>query len=224
MDDVESPVMPDPEWARRAATVFDALGSTYEQTYSRNPEHLAAIDWLLARLPAEAKVMDIGSGTGRPTAELLAAVGHQVTGYDVSTTMVDLARRQVPAARFEVADVRTLSETPQAWDAITAFFPLLMMSRKDIADTLTRMTDWLAPGGLLMFATAPFDAEDTEFPWMGQLGRYSSYPAEVYPQLLREAGLEILHERRSVFEPDFPGMSAEEHQFLYTRKPLRPAT
>jgi SAM-dependent methyltransferase len=186
-----------PQWARRAARVFDLLGLTYEQAYGHNPEHLAAIDWLIAHLPEAAKVMDAGSGTGRPTAERLAGAGHDVTGYDVSPTMVELARRQVPAARFEIADIRVLPATPGAWDAIAAFFPLLMMSRSDIAGTLRRMAGWLAPGGLLVFATAPFDLADAKFEWMGQPARGSSYPAEDYRRLLGDAGLEILRERRA---------------------------
>lgn len=70
----------------------------YEDTYAHLLQQLAALDWLLARLPERAAVLDIGSGTDRPTADRLAAAGHRVTGYDVSRTLVDLARAQVPAA------------------------------------------------------------------------------------------------------------------------------
>lgn len=209
--------------AEVAARPFDILGKTYEDTYAQLPEQLAAVEWLLARLPERARVMDIGSGTGRPTAELIAAAGHAVTGYDVSRTMVELARAQVPSARFELADVRTLPDAPGRWDAVTAFFPLLQMPRVDLDATLARIAHWLAPGGLLLFATVPFDAEDEEIQWMGQTIRCTSYPAETYLRLLREAGLDIVHEQTSVFHPDFPGMGAEEHLFVYARKPGGPA-
>ncbi|CAL9287174.1 methyltransferase domain-containing protein [Streptomyces sp. SudanB182_2057] len=208
--------------AEAAARPFDVLGKTYEDTYARLPEQLAALEWLLARLPERARVMDIGSGTGRPTAERLAAAGHVVTGYDVSQTMVELARAQVPAARFERADVRALPAAAGAWDAITAFFPLLQMPRADLDATLARIADWLAPGGLFVFATVPFDAEDEPIQWMGQTIRATSYPAEVFPRLLRRAGLRVVHERISVFHPAFPGMGAEEHLFIYAVKPGGP--
>ncbi|MEU6208396.1 methyltransferase domain-containing protein [Streptomyces sp. NPDC047023] len=208
--------------AARAARPFDVLGKVYEDTYGMLPEQLASLDWLLARLPANARVMDIGSGTGLPTAGRLAAGGHRVTGYDVSATMVDLARTQVPAATFELADVRTLPDTPGRWDAITAFFPLLQMPRADLDRTLARIADWLAPGGMFVFATVPFDAEDEEITWMGQQVRCTSYPAEVYPRLLRTAGLTVVHEHLSVFHPDYPGMGAEEHLFVHAVKPGGP--
>ncbi|MFG2981739.1 methyltransferase domain-containing protein [Streptomyces sp. NPDC048258] len=207
----------------QAARPFDALGKVYEDTYAHLPEQLAAIEWLLARLPERAKVMDIGSGTGRPTADLIAAAEHHVTGYDVSTTMVELARIQVPSAHFALADVRALPDTPGQWDAITAFFPLLQMPRTDLDATLARIADWLAPGGLFVFATVPFDVEDTEIQWMGQSIRATSYPAETFGRLLRAAGLDVVHEELSVFHPQFPGMGAEEHLFVYARKPGGPA-
>lgn len=218
-----SPAGAVPGPADSAARPFDALGKAYEDTYAHLPEQLAAIDWLLARLPQRARVMDIGSGTGRPTADRIAAQGHEVTGYDVSRTMIDLARAQVPAARFELADVRALPDTPGQWDAVTAFFPLLQMPRADLDATLARIADWLAPGGAFVFATVPFDAEDQEMRWMGQTVRCTSYPAETYGQLLRRAGLEVVHEELSVFRPDFPGMGTEEHLFLYAVKPGGPA-
>ncbi|MEV7682627.1 class I SAM-dependent methyltransferase [Streptomyces sp. NPDC088341] len=209
--------------SEEAARPFDTLGLTYEETYAGLPEQLAAIDWLLAQLPPAARVLDIGSGTGRPTAERIAAAGHHVSGYDVSQTMVGLARAQVPAARFELADVRALPDTPGAWDAVTAFFSLLQMPRADLDVTLARIANWLAPGGLFVLAAVPLDVDDTEIEWMGQTIRATSYPAEVYPELLRRAGLEVVHNQLSVFHPDFPGMGAEEHLFLYARRPGGPA-
>ncbi|GGP76162.1 class I SAM-dependent DNA methyltransferase [Streptomyces melanogenes] len=217
---VESTAFPDlPARSAEAARPFDALGRTYEDIYGRIPERLAAIDWLLARLPERARVMDVGSGTGRPTAHLLAAAGHVVTGYDVSKTMVELARAQVPRARFELADVRTLPETPGQWDAITTFFTLLQMPRAELDATLARIAGWLAPGGLFAFATVPLDAEDAQIQWTGQTLRCTSYPARTYGRLLRAAGLDIVHEHLSVFHPDFPGAHPEEHLFIHARKP-----
>ncbi|HWR48347.1 MAG TPA: methyltransferase domain-containing protein [Pseudonocardiaceae bacterium] len=206
-----------------AARPFDALGLTYEKTYAHMPERLAAISWLAARLPAGAKVLDVGSGTGRPTADLLASAGYQVTGIDVSATMIELARAQVPAARFEQTDVRLLPDRQGGWDAVCAFFSLLQMPREELDTTLARIAGWLALGGYFIFATVPFDAEETVVDWMGHSVKTSSYPAETYLERLRGAGLEIAHHHLSTFQPDYPGADVEEHLFVYARKPGGPA-
>ena len=78
-----------------AAELFDVLGKDYETAFEGCTAQREEIEWLL----------DVGSGTGRPTAELLTAAGHEVTGVNVSPRMVEIARTQVPGARFELADV-----------------------------------------------------------------------------------------------------------------------
>ncbi|MFD4240547.1 hypothetical protein ACFWP3_02900 [Streptomyces sp. NPDC058525] len=58
---------------------------------------------------------------------------------------------------------------------------------------------------------------------MGQTLRCTSYPARTYAPLLREAGLNIVHEHISTYLPDFPGARPEEHLFIHARKPSSPA-
>ena len=55
-----------------AAELFDGLGLAYEEAFSRLPAQWEAVDWLAGRLPSGARVLDVGSGTGRPVAERLA--------------------------------------------------------------------------------------------------------------------------------------------------------
>ncbi|MEU7026075.1 methyltransferase domain-containing protein [Streptomyces sp. NPDC046275] len=206
--------------ALTAAELFDDLGIGYEKAFGHLPEQLAAVDWLLGRLPGGARVLDVGSGTGRPVAELLDRAGHAVTGIDVSAGMVELARRQVPGARFEQADVREFTAPEDGYDAVCAFFPLLMMDRAGAAGALRRMASWLKPGGLLVSATVPADVADVEIVWMGRRARVSSFSAEEYVRLLREdCGLEVLHRAVSEFRPDAPSAVPEEHLFCYARRP-----
>jgi len=205
-----------------AAQLFDALGIQYEHAYGHLPERLAAIDWLAARLPPGARVLDIGSGTGRPAADLLTRAGHAVTGIDVSATMIDIARRQVPEARFEQVDVRDFATEDASWDSVCAFFSLLQMPRRDLDTTLRRIAGWLVPGGWFVLGTVPADVEELDLRWMDQPLRATSYPSERYQELLHAAGLEIVHAQASSFRPDFPGMDAEDEWFCYARRPGGP--
>ncbi|MFI8961933.1 class I SAM-dependent methyltransferase [Streptomyces sp. NPDC053493] len=202
-----------------AAELFDSVGLDYEKAFGRLPEQRAAVDWLTRRLRPGARVLDVGSGTGRPVAELLVRAGHEVTGIDVSDTMVTLAREQVPGARFERCDVLDFEAPEAGFDAVCAFFPLLMMSRAEATAALRRMAGWLAPGGFLVSATVPADVEEVEIVWMGRRARVSSFSAEEYVRLLREeCGLEVLHQAVSLFRPDEPSAAPEEHLFCYATR------
>ncbi|MEU8763594.1 class I SAM-dependent methyltransferase [Streptomyces sp. NPDC048659] len=203
-----------------AAELFDGLGIAYEHAFGRLPAQRAAVEWLTARLRPGARVLDVGSGTGRPVAELLARAGCEVTGIDVSGEMVALARAQVPGARFVQADARTFEAPAGGYDAVCAFFPLLMMTRAEATDVLKRMAGWLAPGGHLVTATVPADVADAAIVWMGHPVRVSSFAPEEYLRLQREeCGLEVLHHALSVFTPDGPLATPEQHLFTYARRP-----
>jgi ubiquinone/menaquinone biosynthesis C-methylase UbiE len=202
-----------------AAEVFDALGTDYEHAFRTATAQRAAITDLLAALPPAAKVLDLGSGTGRPTAELLAAAGHDVTGYDVAPKMVEIARKQVPAARFELGDMRELSFGDGSWDAVTAFFSMLQLPRAEQETMIGRLAAWLKPGGLLLFATVPADVDGVDIVFMDHQVRASSFAAGALVERLREAGLDVIRQDQAEFVPDHPGAGPEPHVYLTARKP-----
>lgn len=203
-----------------AAEVFDALGKDYEKAFAGLTAHREELEWLLTQLPGRAKVLDVGCGTGRPTAEVLVAAGHDVTGCDVSPGMIDIAREQVPDARFEVADLRELSYPAESWNAVTAFFPLLQLTRAEIDSALVKFAGWLAPGGTFLLATVPADVESIDIEFMGKPVTVSSYPPEEFHRRLTDAGLEVVRERVVDFCPDHPDAIPEHDLFLAARKPL----
>lgn len=205
---------------QRAAAVFDALGLTYEKAFARSEAHLASLDWLSDRLAPGSRVLDVGSGTGRPTASTLAAAGHEVLGVDVSPVMVDLAARQVPQATFRRADIRELPLEEGSFDAVCVYFSLLQMSRAQQSEVLGRLVRALRPGGSLVLATVPADVEDLAIEFMGQPVRATSFAAADVVAVVRGAGLVVEFEQVVEFTPDHPEGAAEPHLFVYGRVPV----
>ena len=201
-----------------AAELFDALGADYEKAFAHAPAHLSALEWLTERLPREGRVLDVGSGTGRPTAAVLVAAGHSVLGVDVSPVMVELATRQVPGAEFRHADIRELPLDDRSFDGICVFFSLLQMSRADQTALLRRLASALRPGGHLVLATVPADVEDVEVVFMGRAIRATSFSEDGVLALVRDAGLTVLSADRSVFTPDHPDGGPEPHLFVRCRR------
>jgi ubiquinone/menaquinone biosynthesis C-methylase UbiE len=202
-----------------AREVFDSLGKDYETAFAGFTARRDEVDWLASELPANARVLDVGCGTGRPVAEVLAAAGHQVTGYDVSPTMIELARAQVPGATFGVADLRVLDQPASSWDAVVACYSLLQLTRAEIDAALAKFAEWLAPGGIFLMATVPVDVEGFDVEFMGKPVTVSSYSAQGYRERLERLGLAVVRERFAEFRPDYPGAAPENDLFLSARKP-----
>lgn len=204
---------------RRAARVFDALGPAYETAFAHSEAHRRSLEWLLGRLTPASRVLDVGSGTGRPTAETLAGAGHEVLGVDVSPVMVELAARQVPEAEFRCVDARELPLAESSWDAVCVYFSLLQLDRAQQADLIGRLARALRPGGSLVLATVPLDVEGVDAVFMGQPVRVTSFAGEALVDLVTRAGLTVLAEEHVLFTPDHPEAVPEPHLFLHCGRP-----
>lgn len=205
--------------AAATARAFDALGLDYERAFADRPAHHAALERLTTRLAPAARVLDLGCGTGHPTATHLAAAGHDVVGIDLSATMVALARDRVPGGRFEQADMRTYAAPPASFDAVCSFFSLVSLTRAESVTLLERVAGWLVPGGRLALGTVPADLEQVTIDFLGQPLRVSSFPTDDLLAHLGRAGLVVDRHELATSRPD--GAAEETQLYVDAHRPLR---
>lgn len=210
--------MTDRDARSQAAAVFDALGIRYEQAFARSAAHRASLDRLSAHLGPHSRVLDVGSGTGRPTAATLAAAGHEVLGVDVSPVMVELAARQVPQASFRCADIRDLPLDEGSFDAVCVYFALLQMSRRYQQAVVRRLVRAVRPSGIVVLATVPLDVDRAEGVFLGQPVRVTSFAEEDFVRMATAAGLTVVSRQSHLFTPAAPGATPEPHLFLHCRR------
>ncbi|MFJ2091360.1 class I SAM-dependent methyltransferase [Streptomyces sp. NPDC087901] len=208
----------DSEQRPTAASVFDALGAEYERAFAGSAAHRASLELLLEQLDPGSRVLDIGSGTGRPTAQALTDAGHEVLGVDVSPVMVDIASRQVPAAEFRCADIRELPLADGSFDAVCVYFSLLQLSRAEQADVLRLTARALRPDGHLAVATVPLDVEGVSGTFMGQPVQVTSFGEDAFTELVTGAGFTVLAQETDLFVPDHPAAVPEPHLFVLARR------
>src|SRR5581483_7379986 len=99
-------------------------------------------------------VVDLGCGSGIWAARLIEA-GYDVLGIDISRTMIRLAKKKVPGAKFRVASL--LSADIPACAAVTAIGEVINYTfdprnnRRALRTFFRRVFDALRPGGMFVF-------------------------------------------------------------------------
>lgn len=214
--------------------IYQSAAQSYQDVFANDHVVLAFIDRVLNYLPPQSHILDVGCGTGKPVGVRLAAAGHQLNGIDVSPTMIDHIRQNVPNGQFQIADM-TDYEYPngEPLDAVFNVRALFRNSRADIEMCVAKWAKWLQSGGLLCMVV--FTADDynpakikqydedglcasVERRFMGWVKNFVVFSRAGWKRLLQENGLELLHENMDVFVP--PGdLSDEAAQYcLIARK------
>ncbi|GAA5055038.1 class I SAM-dependent DNA methyltransferase [Streptomyces similanensis] len=204
------------------AEAFDAIGDRYDEAFPHKEGQISATEWLVASLPAGSRVLDLGCGTGVPTARRLAEAGMRVVGVDLSAGMVARARAQVPGAEFHQADLADLGPGGPCdlgrFDAATAFFSLLMLPRAEIPGALLTVRQSLAPTGLFALSMVEADVDDVPIPFLGRRIRVSGHPRAELRRVVEAAGFDVVEESSRGYAPDGADVPPEEHLFLRCRR------
>jgi SAM-dependent methyltransferase len=172
-------------------TPFDLIGEAYDESFTDRTAQLAAGEWIIERLSPGARVLDLGCGSGLPTASQLDEAGLQVVGTDESEVMLRLARRRAPHGTFLRRDMRDLSDLGE-FDAAVSFFSLLMLPKADIATLLRDLRDLLRGPRLLAISMVYGAFDDFPIMFLGVPARVTAYPTDDLVRVVGEAGYEVL--------------------------------
>jgi SAM-dependent methyltransferase len=204
------------------AAAFDNIGERYDQAFPHKEGQVAAGEWLTGQLARGARVLDAGCGTGVPTARKLQEAGLSVTGTDISAVMLALARQNVPGADFRQLDLTETGPELGRFEAVVAFFSLLMLPRSDIPAALARLRDVLVPGGLLVIGMVEADVDDVPIDFLGMPVRVTGYPRDELALIVTTAGFEVLETRDLSYAPVTTQAPPEVQLFLYCRRTAIP--
>jgi SAM-dependent methyltransferase len=201
------------------AEAFDAIGDRYDEAFPHKEGQLAAGSWVAGRLTPGSRVLDLGCGTGMPTARQLVDAGMRVVGTDLSAGMVKLSRDNVPDAEFHLLDIADLPDTDLGlFDGAVAFFSLLMLPRAEIPHALRVLHDMLRPDAPLALGMVEADVDDFSIPFIGHTIRVSGYVREELRTVVGDAGFEIADESEFAYAPASTDVPPEIQLFLHCRR------
>jgi ubiquinone/menaquinone biosynthesis C-methylase UbiE len=199
------PVVDVGEGYRRWATTYDDPGNAL--IMAEQPAVWEVLDAVGA-----GSAIDAACGTGRHTRHLVE-LGHRVTGIDQSSAMLARARRRVPEAAFEHADLRAVPADDDSFDL--ALCALALEHFADLTEPLVELARVVRSGGSVVLSEShpalraigggPFFRDAT-----GASGVVRTHP-HLYSDYLEAfvaAGLDVRHCREVRFGPQEVALQA----------------
>ena len=131
---------------------YDTIARTYHEQRDRF-KNRDLLSIFASALPAASPVLDVGCGAGVPVARFLVDSGFKVTGIDVSSSMLSLARSHVPEAEFLRMDMRELTFETSSFAGICAFYSLFHIPQEEHSGVIASFYRLLKRDGVLLFST-----------------------------------------------------------------------
>ena len=106
------------------------------------------VDFFCDELPENGSILDLGSGTGFPFAKLFLEKGFNYLGIDLSSRMVEIARKNVPSANFKEMSMTDLNFDKE-FDGVFSSYSMLLLNPELLKDVAKRIVKSLKEKGLL---------------------------------------------------------------------------
>jgi ubiquinone/menaquinone biosynthesis C-methylase UbiE len=138
-------------------------------------------------------ILDAGCGAGIPTSRFLVNKGFNITGIDLSERMLELARNNVPEAKFIKMDMNDITFEDNSFDGIVSVYALFHIPKVKHFSIFKRFFEVLKSGGILMINTGISESEGTSN-FFGVPMFWSNYKPQETLELVKKAGFSILFE------------------------------
>jgi ubiquinone/menaquinone biosynthesis C-methylase UbiE len=142
------------------AQVFGQVAGVYDRSRPGYPA--AAVEWLVGRTPQ--RVLDLGAGTGKLTAALVAA-GHEVIAVDRSPQMLAVLENAVPQAAARVGSAEAIPIPAAAVNTVVVGQAFHWFDHAVAVPEIARVLQSRGRLGLV------WNLRDESNPWVAELSR-----------------------------------------------------
>ncbi len=143
-----------------------------------------------SKLPSNAKILDVGCGTGIPIASYLIQNGFEVVGIDLSSEMVTVARKNVPEATILEMNMAEIEFPPESFDGLISCYAIFHVPRERHAAIFQSFHTILKAKGTMLVSAASCEWEEVE-DYLGARMFWSHYDPVTTESLITDAGFEI---------------------------------
>jgi len=175
---------------------YNAIANRYLEERTRDSQDVRLLDDLIARLPANARVLDAGCGAGVPVAQILSQ-HFQVIGVDFSQAQIELARKHVPNVEFICQDITRLDFPDDTFDAICSYYAIIHIPRDEHQSLFANFYRMLKPSGIALLCLGAENLlDDIDENFFGARMYWSHFDSDTYLKMLKETGFSVIWSKR----------------------------
>lgn len=137
------------------AARYDEVTGRYTEGYNPHENYNQVLEFVAEMFARDAKVLDIGIGTGNLAQQLLKQ-GCDVLGIDQSREMLRIAREKLPQVSLLEANMLALPMANESVQGVASTYVLHHLEDQDKKLALQEMFRVLKPGGLLVLGDNMF--------------------------------------------------------------------
>jgi len=171
---------------------YDRIANRYLAERTTDSEDVRLLGDFIELLTPRAKVLDAGCGAGIPITRSLAEF-FDVTGVDFSEAQIELARKNVPNAKFICEDIAKLNFPENTFDGICSYYAIIRIPREEHQSLLSDLYRMLKTGGVALLCLGAENLmDDIDENYLGARMYWSHYDSETYIKMLKECGFSII--------------------------------
>ncbi|MEM9054743.1 MAG: class I SAM-dependent methyltransferase [Pseudomonadota bacterium] len=165
--------------------IYERHAVHWHENRSRHLYEQALLDRFTESLPAKARLLDLGCGSGYPIADYFLKNGFELVGVDYAEPMIDLAKSLFPKSTspnstWIAADMTALPDV-ELFDGIYSWDGFFHLSVDEQRTLLPKLARRINPGGALLLTVGTGEGEVT-----GTISGETIYHASLSPAEYRD--------------------------------------
>lgn len=144
---------------------WDNIASIYQEKFMDLDVYNDTYDHVCEAISKpNAKIVELGCGPGNISKYLLSKrPDFDIYGIDISPNMIELAKKNNPAARFDVMDIREIHNIKTKYDGLIAGFCLPYLSQTESAEFILKAHHLLNENSILYLSFVENDPKLSGF-------------------------------------------------------------
>jgi cyclopropane fatty-acyl-phospholipid synthase-like methyltransferase len=190
--------------------IYNLVARKYHDFYFNKVFFSEVLDHLSTLIDRNARILDLGTGSGTALNYLAKKGFTNLVGIDVSEVMLELGKEKVSIATFYNCDIREI-ECSEEFEAILSFFALCHLPKEDLPNIFSRIKKALKTNGYLVLGLTQGEGTISCKDYLGSSKSipYSMFQEEELREYVTRSGIEVLEVKTQPYEDELFGKEIE---------------